>query len=242
MRPPSASGVHLEQALDAPGDSSSADRLYGELDPWHKDARIFGPVQRNMDAANRRLRFLRSAVLFSAIAAEAYVNEFIAATLTAADAAAVDRLATVDKLLLAPRLAGLTSPFERGREPIQSLTRLFRARNALAHPRLGQTGAYAHVVTDEDRRVFGPSAAASYIEATAHAAVLLHPLRADRPFAAPASRVWEERAVLQDHVAILGDDLTLFPSPESEPIRSLMNQMHDRAIERGQRDKKEQSG
>jgi hypothetical protein len=231
-RIPSVAGVYLEQALDALRDSSSADRLYGELDPWHRDAEILGPVQSKMDAVNRRLRFLRSAVLFSAIAAEAYANEFIAATLSSAEAEAADRLATVDKLLLAPRLAGLESPFERGAEPIQSLARLFRARNALVHPRPGQTGAYAHVVTDDDQRTFGPSAAATFIEATAHAAVLLHPLRPDRPLAAPASRVWEERAVLRDHVALLGDDLRALPAPDSEPIPSLMNQMHERAIKR----------
>ena len=171
-------------------------------------------------------------MLFSAIAAEAYANEFIAATLSTADAEAADRLVTVDKLLLAPRLAGLHTPFERGAEPIQSLSRLFRARNALVHPRPGQTGAYVHVVTDDDRRTFGPSAAATFIEATSHAAVLLHPLRPDKPFAAPASRIWEERAVLHDHVAHLGDQLNALPAPDREPSPSLMNQMHERAIKR----------
>jgi hypothetical protein len=232
MRAPSTAGVYLEQALDALRDSSSADALYGEVDPWHRDASILGSAQHKLDAANRRLRFLRASVLFAAIAAEAYANEFVAATLTSADAGAIDRLSTVDKLLLAPRLAGLASPFDRGREPIQGLTRLFRARNTLVHPRPGQTGAYVHHLTDDDRRVFGPSAAIGYIEATAHAAILLHPLRPDRPFAAPASRVWEERAVLREHIAILGDDLTELPAPHSEPIASLMNQMHERAIAR----------
>lgn len=160
MSTPSVAGVYLEQSLEALRDSSSPDTLYDEVNPWHRGSRVFGPTQKKLDAANRRLRFLRASVLFSAIATEAYANEFIAATLTPADADAVDRLAAVDKLLLAPRLAGLASPFDRGQEPIQSLARLFRARNALVHPRPGQTGAFVHVVTDEDVRVFGPSAAA----------------------------------------------------------------------------------
>jgi hypothetical protein len=38
MRVPSIAGVYLEQALDALRDSSSADALYGKVDPWHRDA------------------------------------------------------------------------------------------------------------------------------------------------------------------------------------------------------------
>jgi hypothetical protein len=235
VRVPSVAGVYLEQALDALRDSSSADALYQEPDPWHANSTLLGPVQVNMDAMNRRLRFLRSSVLFSAIAAEAYANEFLAATLAPADVEAVDRLQTVEKLLLGARVAGIECPFERGREPIQSLVLLFRARNTLVHPRPGETGAYAHVLTNDDRRVFGPAAAARYIQSTAHAAMLLHPLRPDRPLKMPAVRVWEERAVLNAHVDLLGDELLKLPPKDSPPVRSLMNQMHDRAIKRGER-------
>jgi hypothetical protein len=38
--------------------------------------------------------------------------------------------------------------------------------------------------------------------------------------------------VLHDHVALLGDELQALPAPDSEPIPSLMNQMHERAIKR----------
>jgi hypothetical protein len=172
---PSVAGVYLEQSLDALRDSSSPDALYVELAPWYEGSTILGPIQAKMEAANRRIKFLRASVLFAAIAAEAYANEFAAATLAPSDVAAIDRLPTVDKLLIAPRLAGLVSPLDRGREPIQTLARLVRARNLLAHPRPGQTGAYVLTTSDEDQLAFGPTAVAGYIEAVAHAAVLLTP-------------------------------------------------------------------
>lgn len=166
-REPSHGDVYLEQALEALRDSSSADALYRELDPWHAEAKILGPAQANMDALNRRLRYLRSAVLFAGLSAEAYANEFLAATLASTDVESLDRLPTVEKLLIGPRVAGLVTPFDRGAEPVQSLVALFKARNRLVHPRPGQVGAYAHVTKVDDITLFGPRAAVRYIEAVA---------------------------------------------------------------------------
>lgn len=53
--------------------------------------------------------------------------------LSQADFAAVDRLATVDKYVIAVPRADACISFERGEWPIGDLTRLFSMRNALVH-------------------------------------------------------------------------------------------------------------
>jgi hypothetical protein len=241
-RQPSYGGVYLEQALEALRDSSSADVLYRDLDPFHQGSQLLGPIQRTMDASNRRLRYLRSAVLFAALGAEAYANEFLAATLDATDVKVLDRLKTSEKLIIGPKVAGLETPFDRGAEPLQSVVQLFKARDRLVHLKPGQVGAHAHTATDSDLHLFGPRAAVRYLEAVAHAAVLLHPLRPDKPFAAPAARIWEERAVLRDHVDQTGEGLLDMPRPEDEPLPLLMNQMHERAISRARREQAREAG
>ncbi len=238
FRTPSQGHAYLEQALEALRDSSSADVLYRELDPFHKGQFIFGPAQERMDALNRRLRYLRSAVLFAALSVEAYANEFLAATLPATDVKSIDQLKPIEKLVIGPKVAGFDTPFRHGLEPLQSIVRLFKARNRLVHARPGETGAYVHVTTEEDVATFGPRAAVRYIEAAAHVSVLLHPLRPDNRLEAPASRVWEQRAVLHHHVELTGAKLTDLPQPGAEPLPLLMNQMHERAIKHAGREQR----
>ena len=51
----------------------------------------------------------------------------------------LDRQTTVEKLLIAPKLAGGPALFEQGREPLQMIRRLFRLRNLLVHSRRVRT-------------------------------------------------------------------------------------------------------
>lgn len=53
--------------------------------------------------------------------------------LSAAETAAVDRLSTPDKLLLAPRLAGKPDALQRSAAPHQDIVELFKTRNVLVH-------------------------------------------------------------------------------------------------------------
>jgi hypothetical protein len=94
----------------------------------HATIRLLAPAN--------RLGYSRAAILFAAIAAEAYANAFIATPgrFTASDVQALDRMSTVDKLVLTPRLVGY-DVFDRGKEPITSLAQLFDLRNALVHPK-----------------------------------------------------------------------------------------------------------
>jgi hypothetical protein len=84
-------------------------------------------------AAHGVIRQMTAGVLFSALAAEAYVNRFLAQNLPKPDFAAVDRLRTVDKYVIAVSRADPEITFPRDAWPVGRLTQLFAIRNALVH-------------------------------------------------------------------------------------------------------------
>ena len=79
----------------------------------------------------------RRAVLYSAFAAEASINSFIAATLSKRDRKLIDRNRTTQKYVLGPRLALPNSDLSEieQRDELEVLDRLFTLRNRLVHPR-----------------------------------------------------------------------------------------------------------
>jgi hypothetical protein len=80
-------------------------------------------------------RRARTCILLSAFAAEAYVNECLAAKLSAADFEAVDRMPTAEKYAVGVNLATGEDLFRRGTEPLGSLVALFKLRDRLVHPK-----------------------------------------------------------------------------------------------------------
>lgn len=79
---------------------------------------------------------LRHAILYGAFAAEAYVNAYI--DLACPDQArSMDRVSTLERLLLATRLTTGRNVFNRGGEPFQGLSKLFSRRNELVHHKPG---------------------------------------------------------------------------------------------------------
>jgi hypothetical protein len=86
-------------------------------------------------AASKRIEFARTSILFSALSAEAYANQFLAEYVQTRDAKALDRLPFPDKLLIAPRVAFGRTLLDRGREPMQTIDALYRLRTQLVHPR-----------------------------------------------------------------------------------------------------------
>lgn len=224
----SLAGSYLLHALGEFRSAGSADALYRELAPWYPDDGILTPIQRSISARDLRLQHLRATVLFTALAAEGYANEFLATFLSGRALEGADRLSTVDKFVLGPRLAGLESPIEYGREPGPALVELFKTRNELVHTS-PQPGVYAVEMDEGETRPYEPQCAARYLIQVAHAAVLLHSQRDDNPAMFPANRIWEQRSILENHVEVIGRGLLDIPSKDSEPLRDLMAQMHDRA-------------
>ena len=144
----SQAGGYFEESVEALRAAGDPRMLWGEVSD-HVKGSILEPMQRIADALQRRLWRLRSAVLFAALCTEAYANELLDELLAPSDAAELDRLPTFEKLMLAPKVASLESPLDRGREPMQTIRTLFRTRDALVHPRRGKPSAFA-IATPRD--------------------------------------------------------------------------------------------
>lgn len=231
------SSAYLNQAVEALTAASSAPALYAEIADYYRGSMLESAQQR-LSAMNRRLSFLRSAVLFAALSAEAYANEFLEAALPAPDAQALDRLVTPEKLLIGSRLVGVEPPLDRGRLPLQRLFALFEVRNALVHPRRSgakSISAYSHNVTEQDKELVGPKSATSYIVAVAELTVLLEPYRPGRSVIGEAAMIVEHRAVLDAHLKVLGDEILVVPEPDAPAPVPLLVQMQRRAAKRARR-------
>lgn len=168
-------------------------------------------------------------MLFSALAAEAYANEFLSRVLMPSDVDALERLQPLDKLLIGPRVAGHEAPLERGRQPAQRLAHLFDVRNKLVHPRPSGVKAYAMDVQEGDRALIGPKVGADSLHAVASAIVLLEPFAPVPHIIGEANLIAANRQVLDDHVALLGDKLLAVPKPDDPPPLDLFEQMRKRA-------------
>ena len=125
-------------------------------------------------ATGKRVGFARTAILFAALASEGFANEFLSEHLAPADLKAVDRMPTVEKYVLGPRLAFGYSLFDRGHEPIQSIQQLFGLRDKLVHARPREVPERGSVFDDPaDFSEYNPEAAAKYIIAVPDAATAL---------------------------------------------------------------------
>jgi hypothetical protein len=218
-------GVLLEQALEALQDSACPRALKRPV-PSMLSRMPFDRERQERSAHNRRIRLLRESVLFSAFACEAYANEWLSASFANSDRDALDRLPTVEKLLLTPPIAGHAAVLSRSSEPYQTLARLFKARNQLAHPKPGQVNAYVSDDAESDAEWFGPQAAACYVVAVAHAAVLMRAIRTDEHSSWPAVSIYEHREVVLDHVERTGAGMTDLPAPDAEPAFDLFQEIH----------------
>lgn len=117
---------------------------------------------------------------------------------------------------------------------MQRLFALFEVRNALVHPRRSgakSISAYSHNVTEQDKELVGPKAAASYIVAVAELTVRLEPYMPGRSFIGEATTI-AKRAVLDAHRKLLGDEILVVPDPEDAAPVPLLIQMQRRAAKR----------
>ena len=101
-------------------------------------------------AKGRQVEHTRSGVLFAMLAAEAFANQYLQVHLSGEEFAAADRLPTLDKFILGPRLVRGESLLERGREPAQTLKKLLGQRSALVHPKLAKPGQDGPIYTPEE--------------------------------------------------------------------------------------------
>src|SRR4051812_42741133 len=103
LPPPNAASSYLEDAAIALTHCGSAPALYGGMrdTPNKQEAEH---VCFNRIGPDSRSRYARSSILFSAFAAEAYVNGFLRQHLADPDFTTIDKLPTVEKYALITRL------------------------------------------------------------------------------------------------------------------------------------------
>jgi hypothetical protein len=135
-RPATLSSLYMSQALDAFGESGDGPTLYADLygkSDLHPTESALAIIEGERRRTVRRLQ----AVLFTALATESYANEFLAAHLSRKDFEVVDRLSPINKLVVGTGFGSEKPIFQRGRAPIPKLTRLFKLRDRLVHPKPG---------------------------------------------------------------------------------------------------------
>jgi len=135
-RPTSLSSLYMKQAIEAFGDSADARSLYGTFH-GRTDLDDTASAFAFLNARDRQTELQLDAVLFLALAAESYINEYVRTRFEGADLDAVDRLSPVNKFILAPRIDSKSTLFHRDKYPIPRLVELFALRNRLVHPKPG---------------------------------------------------------------------------------------------------------
>jgi hypothetical protein len=135
----------------------------------------FGWAVMRQWAREERFRQARTCVLFCALAAEAYVNEFLAAfDLSNNRLKKLDRLPTIRKYTEGTAEAYGATLFRDGDEATPTLRKLFTMRHELVHPKpgLGSPGILAPDDPDLEAR-FGLMELAEYVVMVAGAADVL---------------------------------------------------------------------
>jgi hypothetical protein len=171
-RPATLSGDYLRQAMDALWMLGSARNLYAVVEETEVPglASVFEAA-----ASRRRYTLACNVVLFSAFAAEAYVNEFLAAHLSGPDLDAIDRMRTIEKYIIGTRLAYGEQLFFRDREPYPDMKALFKQRNLLVHARPGTGPSSQGLTAVALEGALDPVRLARFLVAVAGAANVLMP-------------------------------------------------------------------
>jgi hypothetical protein len=223
------SEMYLIRALDEFHRAGNAPDLWMPVDDFHFDT-IFKGAQEVLTAKNRRLQFLRTSMLFSAIAAEAFANEFVDDTLGRNMAGTLDKLSTVDKLIVGAQLvAGNASPLDKGRQPMQDIAGLATTRDRLVHPKeKGGIAAWTQHVTQDDENRVGAAAAERAILAVVDLVVVCNPLQKHPNLhGGAAKRISMERKLLSAHGKKVGTLLGDLPSKEEAGTLPLFTQMEN---------------
>jgi hypothetical protein len=223
-RPRNLSAAYLDQAIDALQATGNAPSLYR---PWPPlKVREDNAIQRGvvgLDARRARRMFCRSAVLFAALAAESYVNEFLAVHLADRpdDLRKIDRWPTVKKYVRGTGDAYGEQLFFDDREAMPVIRELFELRHKLVHPKPGFGPPHLFESDAESEIDFAPPKIAEFVVMVAGAGDLL--VRRAYGFDAldvTAAVAWMGRSVIR----VYGQRAAAMPPPSRPPERPLFLQ------------------
>lgn len=138
---------------------------------------------RSPDATRCVNRTLRMCTLFSAFAAEAFVNAFLELGLGSDKGAELDRNPTARKYVLATEEGTSEKQLDLGRAPLQIVAELFKRRDALVHARPRR------VQVDEYGIRISAMACARSLLAVADCVLVLNESLAETEFMGPIERM-----------------------------------------------------
>jgi hypothetical protein len=213
---PTLTGEYLSQAAEALDAAGDPDRVGPKIDPSRGGP--IGAVSRALTGARyARMRYCRTSILFSALAAEAYINQYLTAKLSNSDFDAIDRMPTVDKYVLGPRAAGDGTLFRRDGRIVPQLRELFRLRSKLVHPKPGVGP--THEGPDPHESEFSAAVAGDCLLAVSAAAVVLvRKIYGPTAYATPAAELWFGRDVVREQARLAASPLPgIREDPEGDP-------------------------
>jgi hypothetical protein len=204
--------IYLHDALEALLEVGNPAHLYAGTEESEDSARR---AHRAAVVESRRIKACRHSVLYAAFAAEAFINSFIAATLSTRDRERIDRIRTVDKYVLGPRLAVTDDLSElEERAELVLIERLFTLRNRLVHPKPRQLAEIERVGADRWRYdEYRPSKAAEFLAAVGEEAYLLSQLHDAVPLSTTAYLV----VLTKERIIEFGRESDTAPESGAEP-------------------------
>jgi hypothetical protein len=208
--------VYLNEALEALLEAGDAAVLYaGTGDPEGdrvKEAFVTATVE------SRRIRACRRCVLYTAFAAEAFINSFIAATLSKRDRKLIDRNRTTQKYILGPRLALREDLSElEKRDELEVIERLFTLRNRLVHPRPRELDEIKTNAAKWRFDEYSPSKAAEFVTAVGDEAYTLSQLHEAVPVSTTAYLI----VLGKERILEVGKEAETAPERGAEPALTI---------------------
>jgi hypothetical protein len=212
---PTLTGAYLYQAAEALDAAGDPDRVAPKIDV---EGGPIGAMSRALGRAKAaRMRYCRTSILFSALAAEAYINQYLSAKLSSSDFDAVDRMSTVDKYVIGPRTSGAGTLFRRDGRIVPQLRELFRLRHRLVHPKPGVGPAFEG--PDPHETEFSASVAGDCLLAVSAAAVVVvREIYSPTAYVTPAAELWFGRDIVREHARLAASPLPgIRENPDDDP-------------------------
>ena len=229
-RPPRPRGLasdYLHQAAEAFHAAGDPAALYRR---WRPKPPTAGWEWMQLWAREERFRQARTSVLFTALAAEAYVNEFLSASdLSKARLKKLDGLPTVKKYTDATAEAFGEPLFWEGDEVTPKLTNLFELRHQLVHPKpgFGSPGMLAPSDLEMDEQFAMPALAGYLVYVGGAAEVLVRRAYGYDHIDIPGSILWRGRKALFEYA----DRQAVLPAPHGPDERTLWQLVGERMDE-----------
>jgi hypothetical protein len=203
--PATLASSHLAQALDALDDACSPEAVFAPRKIWPLQPSDSIGSRRTLSEITQRNLCL-TAALFTAFAAEAFVNNFLEvhdlkSQLSATKFKKLDRGSTVQKYVEGVALA-YEPLFDPKDEVMPAISELFAVRNKLVHPRPGLGPTIAYMPDPEWRLMYPPTKVAGWLIAVAGAADLMEIRCYGFDYhSLPAAFIWHGRDIVIDLAA-----------------------------------------